>query len=108
MNEITINVYNDNDEIVKTSTATEATIRFGAVRQLMKLTKIDNIENTGEILEVITGAWDEYTKILSKFFPDMTEEDWDNVEIDELIPVTIRLVSEIFAGTLRIPKDPKN
>ena len=108
MNDIKIKVYDENDEIIKEVAATEATIRFGAVRHLMKLLKVDEMENTGDIFGIILDAWDEVTKILTRFFPDMEEDDWDNVNLDELVPAVIELLKGVFSDALKIPKDPKN
>lgn len=108
MRDIVLKVYDDNDEVIKEVTATKATIRFGVVRQLMKLLKVDEIEDTGELFGVILGAWDEVIKLLDKFFPDMEEEDWNGVDVEELVPTVFLLLKDIFAETLTIPKDPKN
>lgn len=108
MEELKIRVYDDDDNIVKEVTAKNATIRFGAVRQMMKLLKIDDLDNTSDLLNVVLDAWDELTKILCKFFPEMTEDDWDNVNINELVPVVFVLLKNTFRETLKIPNDPKN
>jgi hypoxanthine phosphoribosyltransferase len=103
-----INVYDENDNVIKTSEATEATIKFGAIRSLMKLLNVDDINDTGELLKTIYKAWEELTKILSKCFPDMTDEDWDNVKLNELVPVVVQILKDSFSEILTIPNDSKN
>ena len=103
-----INVYDDNDNVVKTCEATEATIKFGAIRSIMKLLNVDDIDDTGELLKTIYKAWDELTKVLSKCFPDMSDEDWDNVKLNELVPVVVQILKDSFSEILKIPNDPKN
>ena len=106
MENIVLNVYDDDDNIIKTVEATDATIKFGLVRKLMKLLNIDEMEDTHEILLVVMDSWDIVTALLGKFFPDMTDDDWDNVKIDELIPAVLALLKSSFVETLKIPKDP--
>lgn len=103
--ELVLNVYDDNDEITKTCEAKVIDLRFGTIRSLMKLLKVDNIEDTSELLKTLYGAWDQVTKILSQVFPDMEENDWDNVKLSELLPVVIQILKSSFAQILTIPKE---
>ncbi len=108
MKELTINVYDDENNVVKTAKAEPVKIKFGAIRSLMKLLKIDDINDTGELMKTVYDAWEELTVILSKIFPDMSEEDWDNVELAELIPVVLEVLRFSFSNILTIPKESKN
>lgn len=107
-NLIVLNVYDSEDNIVKQAEATPVTIKFGAIRKLMKLLKVDNIENTFDIISVVSDVWDELTTILVKCFPDMTEEDFDNVKLDELIAAVIAVLKLSLAKLGQIPSDEKN
>ena len=106
--EIKINVYDEENKVVKTSTAEVIELKFGPIRRLMKLLNVDDINDTAQLLKAVYGAWDELTKILSKCFPDMTDEDWDNVKLSELIPALIAILKYSFSEMLTIPTDPKN
>ena len=106
--EIKINVYDEENKVVKTSTAEVIELKFGPIRRLMKLLNVDDINDTAQLLKAVYGAWDELTKILSKCFPDMTDEDWDNVKLSELIPALIAILQYSFSEMLTIPTDPKN
>lgn len=108
MKELLINVYDDENNIVKTSKAEPIKIKFGAIRSLMKLLKIDDINDTSELMRTIYDAWEELTVVLTKIFPDMDENDWDNVELAELIPVVIEVLKFSFSNILTIPNDSKN
>lgn len=103
-----LNVYNDDDEIVKTCEANFIEVRFGTVRKIMELLKIDNINDTGELLKTVYGSWGELTKILGKAFPEMNYEDWDNVKLTELIPILIAILKNSFVKISTIPTDEKN
>lgn len=104
MENLVLNVYDDENNVVKTVEATAISIKFGVVRQLMKLLKIDDVSDTAELFKVILDAWDEITKVLNSCFPEMTEEDWDNVRIDELIPTVVELLKGSFSLMLTIPQ----
>ena len=108
MEKLVLNVYDNEDTIVKTSTAELIELKFGSIRKLMKLLNIDNIDDTSELLKVLYGAWEQITKVLTGCFPDMTDEDWDNVKVSELIPVLMGILKYSFSQMLTIPTDPKN
>lgn len=104
MEKLVLNVYDDKNEIVKTVEATNVTIKFGTVRSLMKLLKIDDVSDTAELFKLILDSWDAITKVLNSCFPDMTEEDWDNVALEELVPTVINLLKGSFTYMLGIPQ----
>lgn len=108
MDELKLNVYDDNDEIIKTVKAQIVELRFGTVRSLMELLKVDSIDDTGELLKTVYTAWDKITKILQKVFPEMDENDWENIKLTELIPVIILILKNSFMQILTIPTDSKN
>lgn len=106
--ELKLNVYNEKDEIIKTATAQTIELRFGTIRKLAKLLKIDELKDTAELLRVLYGAWEEITRVLSLCFPDIQGDEWDNVKISDLLPVLVNLMKDIFTQIATIPKDPKN
>lgn len=106
--EIELNVYDDENKIVKTVTAEVMELKFGSIRSLMKLLNVDDIDDTAQLLKTVYGAWEQLTKILNGCFPDMTDEDWDNVKLSELIPVLVTILKTSFAQMLTIPADSKN
>lgn len=106
--EIKLNVYDDENNIVKTATAEVMELKFGSIRSLMKLLKVDDINDTAQLLKVVYGAWEQLTKILNSCFSDMTDEDWDNVKVSELIPVLVAILKYSFTQMLSIPTDSKN
>lgn len=108
MKELTINVYDDENNVIKTCKAEPVRIKFGAIRSLMKLLKVDDINDTSELMRIVYDAWEELTVVLSKIFPEMEENDWDNVELSELIPTVIEVLKFSFTKILTIPNDSKN
>lgn len=103
--ELKLNVYGENNEVVKQCKAQVIDLKFGTIRSLMKLLKVDDLDNTAELLSAVYGAWDQLTKILGQCFPDMEEEDWDNVKLGELIPIVLTILKASFSQILSIPKD---
>ena len=103
-----INVYDDEGNVIKTCEAVSVKLKFGAIRSLMELLNVENIENSTELLKTIYSAWEELISILNKCFPEMEYEDWDNVELNELIPVTVDILKYSFGEILNIPRDSKN
>lgn len=105
MEKLTINVYGENNEVVKTVEAKLIDIRFGVIRKLMTILDIDSAENSFDILARVNGAWEDITDILTKVFPDLNEEEMDNVNLSELLPTLLTVIKYSFAKVMAIPTD---
>ena len=108
MKSLVLNVYDEKGNVTKTCEAKVIDIRFGTIRSLMKLLNVDNIDDTATLFKTVYNAWDQFILILNRCFPDMKEEDWDGVKLNELIPILIVILKDTFAQMLTIPNDPKN
>lgn len=107
-NRMVLNIYDDDDKIIKTAEAKMIDLRFGTIRKLMEILQIDQVKDTSELLKVIYGAWGQITSILSKAFPDMEDADWENVKLSELVPILVTILKNSFAKIATIPTDEKN
>ena len=105
---IKLNVYDENDNIIKTVEAQFVELRFGTIRGLMELLNVENIDDTGELLKTVYQAWDKLTSIMNKMFPDLNEDDWDNLKLSEVVPVLIQILRTSFVQILSIPTESKN
>lgn len=103
--EITIRVYGEDGQVAKTSSAKPLDLRFGSIRRVMEVLKIEETKNTYEMLRAVYEVWDELTEILGECFPDITREEWDSVKVNELIPAIIRIVKASFDAMLQIPTE---
>lgn len=108
MGKLKINVYDDKNKVIKTAEAQLVELKFKTIRSLMDILKIDDINDTMGLLRVIAEAWDEVKGILTKIFPDLTEEELDNVKLNELVPVFLQIIKYSFAEIITIPSDSKN
>ena len=107
--EIKINVYENDMKTVKKEVAAEVVeIPFGIIRKFMALFDLENLEDTGAVLNVISRSWKEVQALLDRIFPDMTEDDWDGVSTKELVKVVIEVLKFAFGEILNIPVDEKN
>lgn len=105
---IKLNVYDENDNIIKTVEAQFVELRFGTIRGLMELLNVENIDDTGELLKTVYQAWDKLTSIMHKMFPDLNEDDWDNLKLSEVVPVLLQILRTSFVQILSIPTESKN
>lgn len=97
MNEIIVNVYDDNNEVVKTYTASVAKIKFGTIRAIMALLNVERVNDTSELLKTVYAAWGQLVRLLNNCFPEMTEEEWDNVPVEEVYLVVMQILRSSFA-----------
>lgn len=108
MDKLILNVYDEKDNIVKTSEAKLIDLRFGTIRSLMELLNVDDIDDTSQLLKTVYGAWTQITNILGRVFPDMAEEDWENVKLTELLPILAVILKYSLTQMLTIPNDSKD
>lgn len=103
--ELKINVYDEDDNIVKTCTAELIDIKFGQISAIMELIDLDEIEDSYKLLKNVRKTWKQLKKILSRIFPDMTEEDWEFVSMRELLPVIVITLKDSAVEIIKnIPK----
>lgn len=95
-NDLKLKLYDNEGNMTREVQAKMIRIRFGTIRDLFKLLKIENASDTAELFAIIYEVWDEVIRLLAQIFPDVTDEEWDNVAVDELIPIVINIVKGAF------------
>ena len=70
--ELRINVYDEDDNVVKQVGANTVDFKMGDIMKLFKLLDVENIDNSFDLLNAINKAWKQFTKILSKMFNFIT------------------------------------
>lgn len=94
MEKFELNIYDDNDKVVKTCKANIVDLTMGNVRDLMELFNVEEINDTSELLRKVYKAWKNVTRILGKVFPEVNDEDWDNVKLSELLPMLVYILKD--------------
>lgn len=102
--ELKITVYDDNDNVMKECTAQTVDVKFGQVASIMELLDVESVEDSVQMMRMIKKAWKQLVRILSKIFPDMEDDDWNNVSLKELLPVLILILRDSFKEMMAIPK----
>lgn len=102
--ELTINVYDDDGNVIREAKANTVSLKMGQVSAIMELLDADNIETSVDLLNAMNKAWKQLVKVLSKIFPDIKEDEWDNVDLGELLPVFVLIIKESIAEMMKIPK----
>ena len=100
--ELKITVYDDNDNVMKECTAQTVDVKFGQVAAIME--SVESVEDSVQMMRMIKKAWKQLVRILSKIFPDMEDDDWNNVSLKELLPVLILILRDSFKEMMAIPK----
>ena len=102
--ELKITVYDYNDNVMKECTAQTVDVKFGQVAAIMELLDVESVEDSVQMMRMIKKAWKQLVRILSKIFPDMEDDDWNNVSLKELLPVLILILRDSFKEMMAIPK----
>lgn len=103
---LSLNIYDKSGkEVVKTVKSNAYDLMFTTIRKLMKLLKVESLEDKFEVLKIVCDAWEEVIEVLSAVFPDAKEEDWDHVKVKELVPVIIEIAKFSITDALAIPSE---
>ena len=100
-----LKVYDEDDNVIKEVDAKAVDLRFGTIRRLMELLNVEDIQDTNQLIKTVYGAWGQITKILSKAFPELTDDDWDGVKFGDLLPVILGILKFSFAKVQEIPTE---
>lgn len=101
-------IRNEKGKEIKRSEAQLISIKFKTVRLLMDILKIEEMESNVDMFRMLSGAWGEIKKILNQIFPDLTEEELDEVDLSDLLPILKKVIAFSIAKTMAIPHDEKN
>ena len=97
MDKLKLNIYDNEGKVVKTCEAKLVDLTMGTIIELMELLNVDNINDTSELLRTVYKAWTEVREILSKVFPDVEDEEWNNVKLSELLPMLVFVLKDSFS-----------
>lgn len=105
MENITLKITDKKGNLIKLYEAQPYELEFGTIRTLMRILKIEDMENQGELLKTLAGAWDEVINVLNEFFPDCNEEEWDKVKVKEVLRVIIEVSKYAISEAFVIPTE---
>lgn len=106
---IELKVYNKDGKTVKKICEGETCdLMFGTVRKLMKCLDFEKEKDNMQLLKDVYSVWDELVGILEECFPEMQEEDWENVKVNELLPVLLKILIGAVNRLGGIPTESKN
>ncbi len=109
MKDIKLTVYEDDMVTVKKECeANMVKIPFGIVRKLMRLFNVENLDSVSQLLNVVMESWDTVIGLLDRIFPDIEKDEWDYVDISEMVRAIYALLKFAFAEMVKIPTESKN
>lgn len=107
--ELTLNIYNELDEVVKTYKRNSYALRMRQLKDIITTLELDKLakcftskdaNSNAEMIEVIskmvTASWDKVKKLMLDIFPDMTEEEYLDTTVNEVVQVVINLGKYAF------------
>lgn len=101
-----LKIYGKDEDVVRVAKGKGTTVKFGIIRRIMKLIDIEKETNSFEVMKKVLGAWEEVEELLGSVFPDVTEEEWDNVDIGEVSGILIEIAKMAMKRMAGIPTDP--
>ena len=104
MKEFTLDIYKGNKKI-KTVKAKKAELTMGVVRKLTNLINFEKEKTTAEMNKLMFDVWQPLTELLNVLFPDVTDEEWDGVRLQDMIKLIMEVTQTAVSEALQIPTD---
>ena len=105
--ELKLNIYDENDNVIKTYTKDSYKIKMRFIHRFIKDIDFDNLakafenkendqENTVDLISsvtsLVTNSYDTIKDLLKDVFKDLTDEEYLDTNLDEVVLVLINLV----------------
>ena len=86
---ITLNVRSasDKSEVAKTISINGYDLMIGTVDDFMDIIDLDKIDDEKEVIKMVLKSYKQIKPLIMDIFPDLTEEDYRNVSVADLVAV---------------------
>lgn len=105
MEKIMLQIRNREGEVTRTAEAKAFDIRFGTIDHLMELMDIDENTTSFDMLKKVSTAWTEVVSLLGEIFPDVTEAEWADIRLNDLVPTVFQVVKYTFSEIMSLPTE---
>ncbi|MCI7304110.1 MAG: hypothetical protein SOR93_11010 [Clostridiales Family XIII bacterium] len=99
-----LDIKNNAGEVVKTFETDTVTIKYGIIRDFVKIIDMDKLDDDMAVFGMLTEAFEPFEKLLKSIFPDLTDEDLDNIDVVDLVPLFQELLVYIMRKIKGLPK----
>lgn len=96
--ELKLNIYDDDDNIVKTYERDSFKLKFGVVEDLINTLNLEgldtdnNVDFIKTIFQIVTGSFDTIKPLLKRIFKGITDDELKCTDISEIVSVLIDVV----------------
>lgn len=107
--QLKLNVYNDLDEVVKEYTRQSYSIRMRQLKNIITTFNLDKLatlltakekSENAKLVEVVSDfvlkSYEQVQELMLDVFPEMTEEEYLDTHVDEVVKVVINLAKYAF------------
>lgn len=96
--ELKLNIYDDDDNIVKTYERDSFKLKFGVVEDLINTLNLEGLETENNVefikvaFQVVTGSFETIKPLLKRIFKGITDEELKNTDISEIVSILVDIV----------------
>lgn len=103
---ITLNVRSasDKSEVAKTISINGYDLMIGTVDDFMDIIDLDKIDDEKEVVKMVLKSYKQIKPLIMDIFPELTEEDYRNVSVADLVAV----IPQIGLSIIENIKSSKN
>lgn len=97
-------IRNQDGTIKKTFETENVRIKYGTIRDFVKIIDIDKMDDNMAVFGMLTQAFEPFERLLKGIFPDLTDEDLEEVDVVDLVPCFMELFEYIMEKVQGLPK----
>lgn len=98
MSLITLKIHDaaDKRKIAKTLTTEGYELMLGTIEDFLNVIDLDKVDNQGEVAKMVVKGYRQIKPLLKDIFPDLTDEDYRNVSLNDMIGAVMEMGTAII------------
>lgn len=111
--DLKLNIYDNEDNIVKTYTRDSYKLRFGVIEDLLNTLNLDGLKTDNDVefvkvaFKVVTNSFDTIKPLIKQIFKGLTDEELRNTDVSEIVKVLVDVV-KFSMGQINLGNKGKN
>lgn len=96
--ELKLNIYDDNNKVIKTYKAESFNLKTRTIRKLTQVVDLEkvmetknNTELASQVSKIVVTTFDEVSLILKQMFEGLTDEEIDNTNLNEVVAIVMEV-----------------
>lgn len=92
---ITLNIYGDKKEVVKTYKVDSYDLMYGTVEDFVSIIDFDKIDDQTELAKMVVNGLGKLKPLLKDVFPEITDDEMKHTKVSEMVTCIMQIASSV-------------